>query len=234
MGAHPLAPGGDGGGELLLAELGHRGHVLRPVDQHLVRALGRPRGEEVRFAGAFGGEEWIATAGKRPGFGTLFWIVFRPLSAERGVKVGDDAGLPAGRVRRAAAGPLRVELRGGAVLAALAEGTVVRALRLGRAGREAVGAGSAAGGEDRPQPGQLVDADLRRAQEREGGRSPTSGSSAGGGSGCGGAAAEGRGRSVPSARPAAPLPTNGSSTSIGSGKTTVVFWLLPISSSVCR
>src|SRR6476620_11626984 len=238
--SHPLPPGGDRGGELLLVKVRHRGQVLGGVDQHLVRTLGRARGEEVGFAGPFGGQQGIARAGEgaRLGAGRLSVLLVRKSAPERGIEVGNHPRGPPGAVGLAAPRARRVELGRGAVLAALAEGAVLWSLRLARARREAVRAGGPAGGEDRPQPRQLVDADLRCAQEREGGRSPTSGSSAAGGSGGGGGGgggAAGRGaRSVPAARAAEPLPKKGSSPSIGSGKTTVVFWLEPISSSVCR
>jgi len=68
------------------------------------------------------------------------------------------------------------------------------------------GAIAAAGGKDDGKAGELVDAQLGRA------RSPGGAHSAG---------------FFVASR-------NGSKTSIGSGKTTVVFWLLPISSRVCR
>src|SRR4051794_1543734 len=137
MGAHPLAPGGDGDGELLLIKLGHRRRVLRRVDQHLVRALCRARGEEVGFAGAFGGEERIAAARERAGVGrrpSKLWFLLHVIGvkgttrcvriAERWIEVRDDARLPAWAVRVATLGSQRVELRRRALLAALAEGAV--------------------------------------------------------------------------------------------------------------
>ncbi len=80
-------------------------------------------------------------------------------------------------------------------------------------------------------PRELVDPDLWSgggAQDREGGRSSGSGGSDGAGGGGFGTFAL-----LPPVL-WSERPMNGSSTSIGSGKTTVVFWLLPISSSVCR
>src|SRR5262245_34303208 len=105
----------------------------------------------------------------------------------------------------------------------LAKGAVVRALRLAGGWSETLRTVGSARGEDCPQPAELVDAYLGRAQEREGGKSED-------GSGGGGGEDVGAGFGF---EPRCPV-VNGSSTSIGKGKTTVVFWLLPISSKVCR
>ncbi len=114
--------------------------------------------------------------------------------------------------------PPCVDLRRRAVLVALAERT---GLGLGptlgiAADAELVRPLGASRRENRPQPTQLVDADLwraPRAQEREGGRSaPRSGSAGGGGGGGVG------GLGLPPAEA-----TKGSIMSIGRGKTTVVF-----------
>ena len=92
---------------------------------------------------------------------------------------------------------------------ALAEGTAPLGVgaRLGRRGRESVRALRSAGGEDRPQAGELVDPDLGSGQD---------------------------GSSLP-APPEVPVNLlNALIISIGTGKTIVVFWFTPISSSVCR
>ena len=125
-------------------------------------------------------------------------------------------GAPAGRVRAAlrAVGP---NLGRGLVLAPLAKRTALRRVgtRLGRAWVECVGALGAAGGEDRPQAGELVDADLGGSQD------------AGGGDGFGGVAGVGTlGWACGS--------ISGLIRSSGSGKTIVEELLTPISTSVCR
>ena len=84
------------------------------------------------------------------------------------------------------------------------------------AGSKASGRSARPGREDRPQPGELVDADLGGAQD-----------CAVAVGGCGGRAGAGTLGSRRGSR-------NGLIRSIGSGKTIVEFWLTPISSSVCR
>ncbi len=64
VGAHPLAPGLHRRAELLLAQLGHRGDVLRCVDDHLVGAGRRARGEEVGLAGPPRLQQRVAGAGE--------------------------------------------------------------------------------------------------------------------------------------------------------------------------
>jgi hypothetical protein len=202
--------------------------VLGRVDDHLVGAEGRAGGEEVGLAGAPRGQQRIAGAGEGTGRrGAASDRVCFALPPERWIEVGNDAADPAGRVGGAAAGSQREDLRRGPRLLALAKRALRRLLWWRRRKLEALGPLGPAGSEDRLQPAQLVDAYLWSAQEREGGRSSVSMSGGGGGGG-------GDGRRRLAAPPAAPLPMNGSSTSIGSGKTTVVFWLLPISSRVCR
>ena len=69
MGAHPLAPGRDRGGELLGVELGHRGHVLGCVDDHLMAPARRPRRKQVSFARPARGEQRVAALAEGAGFG---------------------------------------------------------------------------------------------------------------------------------------------------------------------
>ena len=118
---------------------------------------------------------------------------------------------PARRVGLAAAGPLAPDLGRGALLAPLAERTGLEGVgaRFRRLGSEGVGTLGPARGEDRPQPGELVDADL-------GGQGAQPGGSGGGTLG------------------SAWRSTSGLMMSSGNGKTIVVFWFTPISSSVCR
>ena len=117
-----------------------------------------------------------------------------------GFAPGASALSPAGGQRRGA-GP-GVELGRRAVGGRVLGSGRRRGLALGRSGdaprplqKRSVGT---SGREDRPQPSQLIDAELGRAQESDGGL------------------------------------RKGLSTSIGSGKTTVEFWLTPISESVWR
>ena len=150
MGAHPLAPGRDRGGELGVVELGHRGHVRGRVDQHLVRAARRPRREEVGFAGPARGQQRVAAAGEGAGLGPGR-PARRPAAAprhlatvaERRIEVRDHPRPPARRVGRAAARPQRVELGRRAVLVALAERAVLGALRLAAARAEKLSGRSA-------------------------------------------------------------------------------------------
>ena len=67
VGAHPLAPGLHGGGDLLVGELRQRRRVLGRVDDDLVRPGRRPRGEEVRFARPPRGQQRVAAAGEGAG-----------------------------------------------------------------------------------------------------------------------------------------------------------------------
>ena len=64
MGAHPLAPGGDGAGDLLVGELGQRGEVLGSADDHLVGAVGRLRAKQVGLGAAGTGRERVDRAGE--------------------------------------------------------------------------------------------------------------------------------------------------------------------------
>jgi len=95
--------------------------------------------------------------------------------------------------------------------------------------------------EDVEKFGAAAQADGAGHYVREGGRSPGGGVPSSPAPASGSAGASGRGPSgagFGTGRPSEPPlvfgPRNGSSTSIVSGKTTVVFWLEPISSSVCR
>ncbi len=146
----------------------------------------RARGEEVGFAGPPRGQQRVAAAGEGAGLGPG-----RPLPARRRPPArrapGRGSAPPASSSRACRPspppGPQRVELGRGAVLASLAEGAALRPLRLARRRRaELVRALGPARGEDRPQPAQLVDADLGRAQDREGGGRRASGGGSGGGS----------------------------------------------------
>ena len=119
------------------------------------------------------------------------------------------SGPPSGRSAQTSGGVL--------VLAPLAKRTALGRVgtRLGRAWVECFGALGAAGGEDRPQAGELVDADLGGSQD------------AGGGDGFGGVAGVGTlGWACGS--------ISGLIRSSGSGKTIVEELLTPISTSVCR
>ena len=220
--------------------------MLRGADDDLVRARGGLRAEEVGLAAAVEPRQRVDRAGEArpPPRRSRGRRGPRPLAAEDRVEVRDRARAPARRVGLAAAGAVGPDLGRRAVLAALAERAALGRVgaRSTRLRRERVGALGAAGREDRPQPGELVDADLGRAQLD--GRGEASG-----------------GRRAGSDRPAAARSprsrrrrrrdarrrafgrrdargacgsSSGLSRSIGSGKTTVVLLLTPISTSVCR
>ena len=178
-GAHPLPPGRHRPGEALLGELGERGRVLGGMDDHLVRPGGRHAREQVRLRPPARGPQRVDGA-RQPDLGPLRGSLARHRlgtpGGEHRVKIRHRALGPSRRVGRPAAGPIRPDLGRGAILAALAERAGLGRVIPPRGGNrdEGVRALRPPGGEDRPQAGELVYADLGVAQEPGGG----SGSSA--------------------------------------------------------
>ena len=145
--AHALAPDLDCGLELLGRGLPEAGDRLRRVHDHLVRAGGRPRGEQLG----------LAAAGAERVDGRL--VVAR----ERGVEIGHDANRPARGVGPAAVRAQREHLRRRAVLVALHEGVGLRIdVHRGLDLVEPAGPAGPLAGDDGPQPRQGIDAQLRQ------------------------------------------------------------------------
>src|SRR5829696_3314286 len=162
--AHSRPPAGHRGGELGVVQLAERREVTRDVDDHLVEAGGGGSAEEIRLPPARGGAQRIprrrqalAARGRR----AARWIVRLALVESR-IKVGDGAEAPAGGVGLAARRPVGPDLRRGAILAPLAEGTALRAAPFVLVGNaaELERAVRPCGREDRPQAGELVEPDL--------------------------------------------------------------------------
>ena len=176
VGAHPLAPRGDRRREALVGQLGEGRGVLGRADDHLVRALA-PGARRTGSARPRGGWRRAGRPSRTARSRAAACAV--ALAGEHGIEVRHRARQPARRVGLAAVGPVRPDLGRRAVLAPLAEGTLLGGVGLasGRLRGERVRALGPARGEDRPQAGELVDADLGGGQGEAGG---STGSRAGG------------------------------------------------------
>ncbi len=156
---HPLAPHLHRPGQALHRKLGKREDRLGRVHDHLVRALGGHRAEQVRHG----------VAGR-----------LRGIQRQRRIQVRHDPHGPAGRVGLAAAGAHRVQLGRRAVLVALGERVALHVDRdRRRAGGLAAGAHRALAGDDHLVSAERVDSDFRHSTHtvrRRGATWPRSGS----------------------------------------------------------
>ena len=167
MRAHPLAPGGDRAGEALPRRASAREvDVLGRVDDHLVarRSAGatrRGRARRTRDDWRSGSIELANPVSAPPASSPAAGLLG---DGQHRVEVRNRARRPARGVGLAAVRARRPDLGRRPVLAALAEraglGGVLARPRAARG--EGVGALGPAGREDRPQAGELVDADLGR------------------------------------------------------------------------
>ena len=200
--------------------------MLGGADDHLVRARRRAASETGRArprAEAPSGSIELARPVSRWPAGRR--LLVRGLGAEHRIEVRHRARGPAGRVRRAAAGPVGPDLGRGAVLAPLAERAPLarrRAAAPRARGSKASGRSARPGARIARRPVSWSMRTLGRAHAAQ---------DRGGGSG------RWRRRRVLGRRHdrlATCASSSGLSRSIGSGKTIVELLLTPISTSVCR